>query len=377
MSQAPIRGPDKIRHRIEEITLEPTTSKYPISLKVLVDNVEVFRLPEIAQGQPLHWTSVPVCDVSRASEVTIRVYEIHTFGRKQRVASAHYIVSVVEGQPEAEIASDSRAYAAKITFFTPRPDEDAAAAALARAQEQAAVRQRRVLEKLGPTRNAIKTILDFGTAVAELHPTAKAVFAICNTAWQKLEAQERCDESVERLVTGLSGILPLVAIVEKAAKLPHLQSTVGSLLHLIEDAARFIVEYHTEGQIGQTARSLASSTAQARVDDLLQKLQRMEAEFDRGMAVQIFLQDQRTLLDKLNPVGKARYDPGRACLAGTRTDIIEKITTWCKTSNDPNRLLWVHGQAGLGKSTIAASVCQQLGENLLAASFFCKRDDQE
>ncbi|KAG8712378.1 hypothetical protein FRC08_014672, partial [Ceratobasidium sp. 394] len=212
---------------------------------------------------------------------------------------------------------------------------------------------------------------------AELHPTAKAVLAICNTAWQKLEAQERCDESVEKLVTGLSGILPLVAIVEKAAKLPHLQSTVGSLLHLIEDASRFIVEYHTEGQTGQTARSLANPTAQVRVDELLQRLRDLKEEFDRGMAVQMFLQDQRTLLDKLKPVGKARYDPGRACLAGTRTDIIEKITTWCKTSHDPNRLLWVHGQAGLGKSTIATSVCQQLGDNVLAVSFFCKRDDQE
>ncbi|KAG8717291.1 hypothetical protein FRC08_007841, partial [Ceratobasidium sp. 394] len=290
MSQAPIRGPDKIRHRIEEITLEPTTSKYPISLKVLMDNVEVFRLPEIARGQPLHWTSVPACDVSRESEVTIRVNEIHTFGRK-RVALVKYTVSAVEGQREAKIpGSGSPAYIAKMTFLNPRPDEDVAAAALARAQEQAATRQRRVLEKLGPTRNAIKTILDFGTAVAELHPTAKAAFAICNTAWQKLEAQERCDESVERLVTGLSGILPLVAIVEKAAKLPHLQSTVGSLLHLIEDASRFIVEYHTERQTGQTARSLASSTAQARVDELLQRLRDLKEEFDRGMAVQMFLQ---------------------------------------------------------------------------------------
>ncbi|KAG8729755.1 hypothetical protein FRC10_003476, partial [Ceratobasidium sp. 414] len=268
-------------------------------------------------------------------------------------------------------------------------DEDAAAAALAQAQVQAGNRQRRVIQKLGPARNAIKTILDC-SAVAELLPTAKAVLDISNNAWQKLEAQDECDESVETLVAGLSSILPLVAMVEKAAKLPHLQSSVESLLHLIEDASRFIIEYYSEGEIGQVARPMASSTSQGRVDGLLQKLQNMKEEFDRGMNVQMFLEGQitvppldgapgqRMLLDKLNPVSKARYDPSHVCLAGTREAIIGNITTWCESSNETNRLLWVHGQAGLGKSTIAASVCQKLdGSDILAASFFCKRDDPE
>ncbi|KAG9085570.1 hypothetical protein FRC06_003544, partial [Ceratobasidium sp. 370] len=126
-------------------------------------------------------------------------------------------------------------------------DGDAAATTLARAQVQAADPKRRLLDNLGPTREVIKTILDFGSAVAELHPTAKLVFGLCNTAWQKLEAQERCDECVERLINGLSSIHPLVAIVEKATKLPHLKSTVKVLFRLIEDASQFIIQYHTEG----------------------------------------------------------------------------------------------------------------------------------
>ncbi|KAG9095932.1 hypothetical protein FS749_009460 [Ceratobasidium sp. UAMH 11750] len=59
MSQPPVPPADRIRHRIENITLASTNSKYPISLKVLVDNVEVFRLPEIARGQLLRWTAIP------------------------------------------------------------------------------------------------------------------------------------------------------------------------------------------------------------------------------------------------------------------------------------------------------------------------------
>ncbi|KAG9078104.1 hypothetical protein FS749_009936 [Ceratobasidium sp. UAMH 11750] len=41
-----------------------------------------------------------------------------------------------------------------------------------------------------------------------------------------------------------------------------------------------------------------------------------------------------------------------------------------------NRLLWIYGFTGLGKSSIAASVCLRLKEaELLVSSFFCKRDD--
>ncbi|KAG8736279.1 hypothetical protein FRC10_009485, partial [Ceratobasidium sp. 414] len=58
MSRPPVGPADRIRHRIEEITLESTNSKYPISLKVLVDDAEVFRLAPIARGQPLRWTNI-------------------------------------------------------------------------------------------------------------------------------------------------------------------------------------------------------------------------------------------------------------------------------------------------------------------------------
>ncbi|KAG8706351.1 hypothetical protein FRC08_001123 [Ceratobasidium sp. 394] len=378
MSQPPVPPADRIRHRIENITLASTNSKYPICLKVLVDNVEVFRLPEIARGQPLRWTAIPACDVPKESEVTIRVYEMHRFGRRLRVASVQYRVSAVESQREANIDSDNPQYTATIVFPEPQPEGAAAATVLAQAQVHAADPKRRPLDNLGPTRDVIKTILDFGTAVAELHPTAKAVFALCNTAWQKLEAQEWCDECVTRLVNGLSSVEPLVAVVEKATKLPQLQSTVKVLFRLIEDASRFIIDYHTEGGTGQTTRALAGSTAQAQVDAWLRRLQSVKEEFELGIAVQTLLEGQPRLLNELKPLGGASYDISRACLDGTRKEIISDITAWCESSNDSERLLWVHGHAGLGKSTIATSVCQKLdGLNMLASSFFCKRDDKK
>ena len=64
---------------------------------------------------------------------------------------------------------------------------------------------------------------------------------------QALEKQEQCDASVEKLVVDLAGMLPMVERVKKAATLPQLQVTVDTLMYLIEDASRFVIEYRTEG----------------------------------------------------------------------------------------------------------------------------------
>ncbi|KAG8722960.1 hypothetical protein FRC09_005362 [Ceratobasidium sp. 395] len=78
----------------------------------------------------------------------------------------------------------------------------------------------------------------------------------------------------------------------------------------------------------------------------------------------------------LAPTGYAGFNPNRACMPGTRVRTIDDILAWSHDFDSSQRLLWVYGFAGLGKSSIAASVCKRLEEqDMLAASFFCKRDD--
>jgi hypothetical protein len=90
------------------------------------------------------------------------------------------------------------------------------------------------------------------------------------------------------------------------------------------------------------------------------------------------LPGNQSSLEKLSPVGHATYNPHRVCIPGTRVHVVDGIASWSQNGNTDERLLWVYGFAGLGKSSIAASVCERLEEqNILAASFFCKRDDPE
>jgi hypothetical protein len=85
----------------------------------------------------------------------------------------------------------------------------------------------------------------------------------------------------------------------------------------------------------------------------------------------------QNFLSKLQPTDPIGYDCNRMCQDGTRENVIDKITQWTQQSQvREESLLWVRGQAGIGKSSIAASVCERLSSmNMLAACFFCKRDD--
>ncbi|KAK1231363.1 hypothetical protein PQX77_005525 [Marasmius sp. AFHP31] len=64
------------------------------------------------------------------------------------------------------------------------------------------------------------------------------------------------------------------------------------------------------------------------------------------------------------------------CLKGTRVNIIDSLTRWVEDPSKKHRVCWVHGGAGVGKSAIAQTVCENLArKSQLAASFFFSRND--
>ncbi|KAL0065551.1 hypothetical protein AAF712_007462 [Marasmius tenuissimus] len=73
---------------------------------------------------------------------------------------------------------------------------------------------------------------------------------------------------------------------------------------------------------------------------------------------------------------EARY-PQPNVLPGTRKIIVRKLRDWCEDSSlQKNRVFWVNGAAGIGKSAIAQALSEHYtrsGE--LAAAFFFSRND--
>ncbi|GLA56262.1 hypothetical protein AnigIFM63604_006486 [Aspergillus niger] len=62
------------------------------------------------------------------------------------------------------------------------------------------------------------------------------------------------------------------------------------------------------------------------------------------------------------------------CLAGTRTELLQQVQDWGRSSD--RHIFWLNGMAGTGKSTIARTVARNFEEDgILGASFFFKRGE--
>ena len=85
------------------------------------------------------------------------------------------------------------------------------------------------------------------------------------------------------------------------------------------------------------------------------------------------------LLERLHPTTNAgyRYGNRQGCLKGTREEVLRDIDHWFANEGS-QRVFWLNGLAGTGKSTIAQSFAETAsGNGKLGASFFCSRDSDD
>jgi len=78
----------------------------------------------------------------------------------------------------------------------------------------------------------------------------------------------------------------------------------------------------------------------------------------------------------MHHTAEAGYDSGnrKGCLRGTRVDLLQQVEDWLEDEQG-QRVFWLNGLAGTGKSTIAQTFAKiTFAEGKLGASFFCSRD---
>jgi len=81
----------------------------------------------------------------------------------------------------------------------------------------------------------------------------------------------------------------------------------------------------------------------------------------------------------MHHTANARHSCGnrQGCLKGTREGVLKDIGDWF-TSDQDQRVFWLNGLAGTGKSTIAQTFAETtFADGKLGASFFCSRDFED
>ena len=63
-------------------------------------------------------------------------------------------------------------------------------------------------------------------------------------------------------------------------------------------------------------------------------------------------------------------------MEGTRQYIVNEVITWITNGSGSSNTYWIYGLPGIGKTSLAHSICKTLDErNQLIGAFFCQRDD--
>src|SRR5258706_4018392 len=90
--------------------------------------------------------------------------------------------------------------------------------------------------------------------------------------------------------------------------------------------------------------------------------------------------EQDFLFRRLKPV-ETGYHRNLCCMDGTRQSLLNQITDWVVNKSGQEHVLqknayWIYGSPGIGKTSLAHSICASLHKRShLAAAFFCRRDD--
>ncbi|KDQ21170.1 hypothetical protein BOTBODRAFT_168499 [Botryobasidium botryosum FD-172 SS1] len=193
---------------------------------------------------------------------------------------------------------------------------------------------------------AIVTVLE--TFVQAMDQFAK-IHLIVNVAWKVVHAlyQLDRDDKVVRLITQIGDLYVTVRALEGTEKIKELESVIEAILQQTIECVLFIREYQISGHI---------TLVTARVSNRVEKM---------------------FLMGQLTPVDMETFDLPR-CQPGTRSSEIQAITEWVMDPDATQRILWLPGPAGFGKSTLSTTLADTFaGLRRLGAFLFFNHDVEE
>ncbi|KAG8710690.1 hypothetical protein FRC11_004227 [Ceratobasidium sp. 423] len=258
-----------------------------------------------------------------------------------------------------------------------------------------------------------KNALRFASVVARTLPecNAKASFLIYMKAWQVLDQQTQLDDAVYAILRSLIRVRDMVNIVSQASTATGVNQSkepIEGILGLLEDVSIYIFNRYGTNDLARIPLGDVGVNETYDVEEYLTRLEELQRTFHASWSPAATLRidtaneipsesseipqqnDHATvdgptrttglyeILDRLKPMNPSGYDPSRACLDGTREVILNRIITWTQNGDNSEGFMWISGQAGMGKTSIATSLCQRLDNiRAFAGSFFCQRDDPE
>ncbi|KAG8762144.1 hypothetical protein FRC11_010896, partial [Ceratobasidium sp. 423] len=378
-----------------EVTPGSTDPNCKFSARIFVDEELVCNMPWINNTRPLRWSGLLPCNASPLSMVALRLCK-SVRDRPRYFNFPPFVVSEVDEETgESTLELPSAAWVVTINSLTLKTAERLFPEELEKFNAIEGVYNS--LEPNGTVKYLFKNALQFASIVAEV-----------------LDQQAELDGVVHALLHGLTRIRDMVDIANQASTsmlataMNRSKEPIDSILALLEDISVYLLNRYSTNDLVHIPPEDAGDNNADDVEAYLARLEDLNKAFNSSWSPAtasranpihevvsespgISRQDYQTttdgptrtmdpyeVLDRLRPMDPSGYDPRRACLDGTREAVLNRIITWTQNRDNSEGFMWISGQAGMGKTAIATSLCQRLDNiRALAGSFFCQRDDPD
>src|SRR5258706_7590883 len=149
----------------------------------------------------------------------------------------------------------------------------------------------------------------------------------------------------------------------------------------VEQAERERVEREqAEQERAEQERAERKRAQQERAERKRAEQERAEQERAERERAEQERVEQEMLFRRLKPV-ETGYHRKLCCMDGARQSLLNQIMNWVANNSGQEEVLhrnvyWFYGSPGIGKTSLAHSICASLHKrNHLAGAFFCRRDD--
>ncbi|KAI5991215.1 hypothetical protein EDD15DRAFT_2369143 [Pisolithus albus] len=215
----------------------------------------------------------------------------------------------------------------------------------------------------------IKTFNSVVTTLGKVHPYVQMALGILKAAAQLIIAQVILDSAMFTLLEKLGSVYEFLLEGETIAEIENMKEMLARIGQVVSDSAQFIRNYsETKSFWKRMGKNILSET-QTIVDCYLKTLDDLMQQY-RDHAIRDIHVNMYRVLEDLNLegmacAGGAGLNRTKRCLDGTRTQVMADIVSWIHNTDDnAPRILWLHGQAGKGKSAIAHTTISKFAHYL-------------
>ncbi|KAF8157858.1 hypothetical protein B0H34DRAFT_768765, partial [Crassisporium funariophilum] len=241
---------------------------------------------------------------------------------------------------------------------------------------------------VGSISSLLKMLSTFNSTVdkiAAIHPYAQAAWTVLSYASKVIIDQTIRDDCVRSLLSKMEEVYTFL-VKSELKDIESMKTVIECICRQTLDCSYFIREYSQNEKFRtRLLKNFISETDEAVkryngvFDELLQQF-RDRAAGDTLVVVHRIWESMKGLdalaedssLNSIPYVSGAGLDTRKLCLKDTRIGILDEITAWINNNeDDAQRIFWLHGKAGSGKSFIAHTIANRFKRLERLGSCYC------